>query len=172
MRPRMNDGMKASMKTSIDDDPHERARCLIDKERVEGLAASDERWLADHLAVCETCAGQAAATDAALRAFRSAPIPVPRGLAASAQSRVRRRAEELRGQHTRNVGLLAGCALSWLVGVASAPLVWRAFAWLGSAFDLPRAIWVLGFAFWWLVPAVAAVGVVVWHRAQNEHEIP
>jgi hypothetical protein len=176
MRPRMNDGMnagmKASMRTGIDDDLHERALRLIDQERVEGLAAPDQRWLADHLGACEACAGRAAATQAALRALRTAPVSVPHGLAASAQLIVRRRAEELRVQRTRNVALAVGCALSWLVGVASAPLVWRVCAWLGHEFDLPRAVWVFGFAFWWLVPAAAAGGVVLWYRSQAERGTP
>jgi hypothetical protein len=167
----MNDGMNTDTKAGIDGDLHERARRLIDKERVEGLASPEQRWLGDHLGMCEACAGLMAATDAALRALRTAPVAVPRGLAASAQFVVRRRAEELRVQHTRNVALAAGCALSWLVGVASAPLVWRIFAWLGGAFDLPRTVWILGFALWWFVPAAAAACVVLWYRARAEREM-
>jgi hypothetical protein len=85
---------------------------------------------------------------------------------------VRRRAEELSAQRLRNVGLVVGCALSWLVGVASAPLVWRIFAWIGNTFDLPRIVWVLGFTLWWLVPVAAAACVVLWYRARAERETP
>jgi hypothetical protein len=167
----MNDGMNTGTNAGINGDLHERARRLIDKHRVEGLAAPERRWLGDHLGTCEACAGRVAATDAALRALRTVPVAVPRGLAASAQFIVGRRAEELRVQHTRHVGLVMGCALSWLVGVVSAPLVWRAFAWFGRELDLPRVVWVLGFAFWWLVPAAAAGGVLVWYRSRAEREM-
>jgi anti-sigma factor RsiW len=168
----MSDRMNAGAKAGIDDDLHERVRRLIDTRLVEGLAPSDQRWLEEHLGACEACAGRAAATDATLRALRAAPVSVPHGLAASAQLVVRRRADELHAQHTRNVALAAGCALSWLMGVASAPLVWRAFAWFGSTFDLPRAVWMVGFAFWWFVPPTAAVGVVLWYRSQAERGTP
>ena len=165
----MNDG-KADVKAGIEDGSHERVRRLIDKERVEGLAAPERRLLEEHLAACEACAGRAATTDAALRALRTMPVSVPRGLAASAKLTMRRRAEELRVQHRRNFALAVSCTLSWLVGVASAPLVWHACAWLGAMFDLPRVVWVLGFGFWWLVPAVAAGGVVLWYRSRAERE--
>jgi hypothetical protein len=36
---------------------------------------------------------------------------------------------------------------------------------------LPRVVWVLGFAFWWLVPAAAAGGVLVWYRSRAEREM-
>jgi hypothetical protein len=160
----MNHGMDLGVKTAVDDGLHERARSLIDKERVEGLTAPEQRWLEDHLAGCEACTGRAAATDAALRALRMALVPVPHGLAASAQLIVRRRAEEMHVQHARNVALAVSCTLSWVVGVASAPLVWRACAWLGARFELPRLLWILGFAAWWLVPASAMGLVILWQR--------
>jgi len=158
------------MKPHLDDDLHDRARRLIDTERVEGLNASDQRWLADHLAACEACAGLAAQTDAALRALRTASVSMPRDLAASAQFVVRRRAEELRAQRTRNVALVIGCTLSWVIGVASAPLVWRVCAWLGATLDLPRAVWMLGFVAWWCVPVLAMGLVILWQRRRAEVE--
>lgn len=152
------------------DDLHERARHLIDMERVEGLSRADQRWLEDHLATCPTCANQASATDAALRVLRTSPVSVPRDLAASAQLIVRRQAEELRVQHTRNVALAIGCTLSWVFGVASAPLVWKVCAWLGATLDLPRVVWVLGFVTWWFVPLSVMGLVVLWLRSRWEGE--
>ncbi|HUI40435.1 MAG TPA: hypothetical protein VL523_00550 [Terriglobia bacterium] len=151
-------------------DLHERARRLVDVERVEGLATEERRWLQDHLAACETCAAWAQSADAALRAFKSVSVALPPALAASARFRVRERAAELKQQRARNAALIAGCALSWLLGVASAPLVWKLCAWLGSAFGLPRIVWELGFAAWWFVPASAAALVIVWARSRAEHE--
>ena len=121
------------MKPHVSDDVHDRARRLIDRERVEGLPRADQRWLAEHLEACEACGGRAAQTESALRALKTLSVPVPGGLASSVQFIVRRRAEELRAQHRRNVALAIGCMLSWVFGVASAPLVWRICAWLGAS---------------------------------------
>jgi anti-sigma factor RsiW len=155
----------------MNDDLHLRARNLIDTERVEGLRDEEARWLAEHLAGCDACARRAAATDAALRALRSVSVVLPHGLAAATRLRVRQRAEEQSRSRARNAALVAGCALSWLVGVASAPLVWRAFAWLGATFDLPRVVWILGFACWWLVPVAAAAILVWWQRTAAAGEM-
>ncbi|HEV2425280.1 MAG TPA: hypothetical protein VGZ29_10680 [Terriglobia bacterium] len=151
---------------------HQRARRLIDMERVEGISPVDQRWLEDHLAACEACASRASATEAALKILRTSPVPVPRDLAVSAQLIVRRRAEELRAQHARNVALAIGCTLSWVFGVASAPLVWKACAWLGATLDLPRVVWVLGFVTWWFVPLTVMGPVILWQRRRWEGESP
>ena len=152
-------------------DLHERARRLIDVERVEGLAVQERRWLQEHLATCEACAGWAEAAEAALRMLRSVSMVPPAGLAASAKLRVREKAAELKQQRARNLALLAGCALSWVAGVASAPLVWRLCAWLGSTLDLPRIVWQLAFVFWWFVPAAAASLVLLLARAQTRNPL-
>jgi len=151
-------------------DDHEQARRLMDMERVEGLAAAERRWLQEHLADCEACAGWETSTEAALRLFKSAPVAVPLGLAESAKLRVRERVAELEQQRARTVALIVGCGLSWLMGVASAPLVWKACAWIGSLFDLPRIVWVLGFACWWLVPAATVGLLIAWAGSRPERE--
>jgi hypothetical protein len=150
-------------------DLHERAQRLIDMERVEGLAVEERRWLEAHLAACEACSGSAEATEAALRMFRSVSIIPPLGLAALAKFRVHEKAAELEQQRAQNRALIVGCALSWVVGVASAPFVWRLCAWLGSRLDLPRIVWQLAFFFWWLVPAAAAGLVVILARARGKN---
>jgi hypothetical protein len=142
-------------------DLHERARRLIDMERIEGLAIEEGRWLESHLAVCEACAGWAEDAGAALQMFRSVSIAPPPGLAVLAKLRVREKAVELKQQRSRNLALIAGCAVSWMAGAASAPLVWRLCAWLGSRLDLPRIVWQLAFFSWWFVPAAAASLVII-----------
>ncbi|MGH9353789.1 MAG: hypothetical protein ACRD2G_16775 [Terriglobia bacterium] len=152
------------------DELHARARHLIDAERVEGLSPGESRWLNEHLARCEACAAWASDTDTALRGLKLVSVALPPGLAASTSIAIREQADELKQRRVRNVGLTVVCALSWIVGVASAPLVWRAFAWLGATFELPRPVWELGFALWWLVPATAAGAIVLWYRSRAEHE--
>lgn len=154
----------------MNEDLHKRAQRLIDKQRVEGLSAGEQKLLEEHLAGCEACAGRARSTDAALRALASVSIAVPAGLASATSLRVRERAAELKQERLRNAALIAGCAVSWLVGVASAPLVWKIFAWLGATFDLPRAVWLTGFALWWFVPAGAAVLLILWQRERAERD--
>ncbi len=152
------------------EDLHERARRLIDRERVEGLSTEDRIWLERHLGECDDCAGWASRADAALRALLNFSVVLPAGLAASTSFRVRDEAEAFQQRRVRNIGLAVACAFSWLVGVASAPLVWKVCAWVGAAFDLPRVVWMLGFAAWWLVPAAAAAGLVLWQRDRLDRE--
>lgn len=149
---------------------HERAHRLIDQDRVEGLGLEERRWLEDHLAACEGCSGWAASAETVLRALKSVSVALPPGLAASTKLRVREKAAELKRQRKANLALIAGCTISWLAGVASAPLVWKLFEWIGSALDLPRTVWVAGFAFWWLVPAAFAALAILCARARAERE--
>ena len=139
---------------------HRRAQQLIDQERIEGLTGPDHSWLAAHLAECEHCSAIAAETSQALSAFRAVPIDVPRGLAESTRFRVHLRAEELREREPGSKILWILTFASWALGVASAPFVWRGFAWLGHWADLPKPVWEAGFVLWWTVPALLAVGVV------------
>lgn len=149
---------------------HERARQLMDRELVEGLEIEERRWLENHLGACEACAARWASTGAALAALKSISIPVPHGLAASTSLRVRENAVRLSSRRARNIALIAGCAVSWAAGVASAPLVWRISEWVGTTLSLPRIIWETGFFCWWLVPAAAAGLIIFWVNARAERE--
>ncbi|HEY6291333.1 MAG TPA: hypothetical protein VI455_07180 [Terriglobia bacterium] len=158
------------MSTAGNEGHHERARRLIDMERVEGLSAADQKWLKAHLGDCEACANWASSTNAAVRAVVTVSVAVPSGLASATKFRVRQQARELNQRRMRNTGLVVGCALSWVVGVASAPLVWRVCEWLGSEVHLPRVVWMIGFVSWWLVPAAAAAALLLWQRERAERE--
>ncbi len=151
-------------------DMHERARRLIDREQVEGLTPEESRWLHDHLAGCEACSACSSSTESALRALKSVSVAVPPGLASSTTLKVREEAAMLRQRRARNLWLIAGCAASWMAGVASAPLVWRGCEWVGTALALPRIVWELGFLSWWLVPAAAVGLVILWIRTRAEGE--
>jgi hypothetical protein len=144
---------------------HERAQQLLAESVVEGLRSADETWLREHLAVCPACAQQAAATQDVLHALRSVPVQVPRDLAARTQLRVRLRTLETSKVVNGSFWLWAVTAASWVLGVFSAPLVWRGFAWLGANFGLPKLALEMGFVLWWTVPALVAVGAVLHQRA-------
>src|SRR5208283_5469107 len=74
------------------------------------------------------------------------------------------RAREFR-RFERQLWLWLVTAASWLLGVFSAPLVWKGFAWLGSSFGVPKLALEMGFVLWWTVPALVAVAAVLHQRA-------
>ena len=140
---------------------HSRALQLVAKGRVEGLAQSESEWLRAHLEECDFCAEHARQTDRALRALRTAAVPLPDGLASRAQFRVRLRAAELREREPAHRALWFACAVSWAFGIASAPYVWRLFAWFGERAGVPNLVWELGFGLWWTIPALFAAAVLL-----------
>jgi len=146
---------------------HQRARQLFAQSLVEGLSRDDQSWLDAHLRDCTECAKQSESTEGLLRALRSMPVSVPRDLAARTQLRLRLRAQETAPAPSGSALLWIITAASWLLGILSAPLVWRVFAWVGGRFDLPKLVLEFGFVLWWTVPALIAVAVVLHQRTIN-----
>jgi hypothetical protein len=151
-------------------DVHQRACQLMDALHVEGILPVDRQWLEAHLAECSTCQGRARANERALQALRSNTINIAPELVSITQARVRLRARELRENQVRMRALWISCALSWVLGVASAPLVWRAFQWIGLYAALPNMIWETAFALWWLLPAGAVAVLVAWNRRRTANQ--
>jgi hypothetical protein len=149
---------------------HTRAEKLIAQERIEGISQAGRDWLAAHLRECPTCAQIAQQTSDALRVLRGMPVPFPRGLAARTQFRVQLRAQELREREPKRRLLWIMCAMSWALGIATAPYVWRAFEWTGERLSLPRLVWEMGFGLWWTIPALIAAAVVVMENLRLAHE--
>ena len=150
---------------------HQRAQQLFAQSLVEGLSAAEQSWLEAHLRECPACALQTGSTRELLSALRNVPVLTPSDLAARTQLRVRLRAQEF--AQTSNSGLVLWfiTAASWLLGVLSAPVVWRGFAWLGAEFHLPKTVLQLGFVLWWTVPALVAVAAVLHQRASAQTEV-
>jgi hypothetical protein len=144
---------------------HQRAQKLLAQSLVEGIAAPDRAWLGQHLRECTDCTHEAAATQELLQALRGVPVAVPRDLVARTQLRVRLRAQEASESSRSGLLLWVIAAASWLLGVLSAPLVWRGFAWFGGQFGVPRLALEMGFVLWWTVPALVAVAAVLYQRA-------
>jgi hypothetical protein len=143
---------------------HVRAGQLFERSLVEGLGSADQGWLDAHLRECPDCSREATRAGELLRAFRSVPVSIPRDLAARTQFRVRLRAQEAARASGGGALLWVITAASWLLGVFSAPLVWRVFVWAGSELNLPKLILEMGFVLWWTVPALIAVAVVLHQR--------
>jgi anti-sigma factor RsiW len=149
---------------------HERAGHLIAQERVEGISPAERQWLDQHLQECARCAGQVQTTEEAVRALRAVAVPLPRSLARRAQMRVRLRVQELREREPRRRALWMACGISWTLGIASAPYVWRAFEWIGHRTGVPKLIWEMGFGLWWTIPALVAAVVLLLENARQTDE--
>jgi len=146
---------------------HIRAQKFFAQSLVEGLTNADQSWLDQHLRECADCAREITATRELLHALRNVPVYVPRDLAARTQLRVRLRAQES-AQPTQGSFLLwVITGFSWFVGVLSAPLVWRGFAWVGSYLHVPKLAVEMGFVLWWAVPALFAVAAVLHQKGLN-----
>ena len=149
---------------------HARAEKLIAQERVEGISQAERDWLAGHLHECPACCQVAQQTNDALRTLRGLAIPLPRGLTARTQFRVQLRAQELREREPKRRLLWIMCVMSWGLGIATAPYVWRAFEWAGERIGLPRLVWEMGFGLWWTIPALIAGAVVLMENLRLAHE--
>jgi anti-sigma factor RsiW len=144
---------------------HERACRLIDASHVEGISATEREWLETHLAQCPACEVRARANERALRALRSNTVSVDPALVSTTQARVRWRASQLRDNDARLRALWISCALSWLLGAATAPLLWEAIAWLGRRLDVSQAVWVAVFVMCWIAPATLVGAIVAWKHS-------
>ncbi len=154
----------------MSDNMHERAQQLFTQSLIEGLAPQEQAWLDAHLRECGDCAGELASTRELLHALRNLPVTVPRDLAARTQMRVRLRANQTAQAPEGGTILWIITGASWLLGIFSAPFVWRVFAWIGLQLNLPKPVLEFGFLLWWTVPALAGVAAVLYQRAlSNGH---
>jgi hypothetical protein len=150
---------------------HARAERLIAQECVEEISATEREWLAKHLDGCTACSAVTATTEQSLASLRETNVDVPRGLASRTQMRVRMRADELRERAPGKKVLWAICAVSWGLGVATAPWVWHGFEWLGQHTGVPKPLWEAGFVLWWGLPALFAAGAVLLEKTSEQQNI-
>jgi anti-sigma factor RsiW len=143
---------------------HARAARLMDAEVVEGIPATERAWLDEHLEGCAACRAHAERTTRALQSLRSLALQVNPALVSATQVRLRLRARELREHQARMRALWISCALSWVLGAVSAPLLWRGLAWLGPRLALPQPAWVAVFLLAWTMPGVVVGAVLAWQR--------
>ena len=148
-------------------DPHAKASRLIEQDRVEGISSTDRGWLQRHLEDCTECNRSAAELDKAIRSLRAVSIPLPPALTGRTQMRVYLRAMEIEERRSRTWLLWAACVFSWVLGIATAPYIWRGFEWLGQEAGLPRLVWKVAFALWWAVPALLAAGAALIERSDG-----
>ena len=150
----------------MSEDVHQRAERLISASKVEGISAADREWLDTHLQSCGRCAQRAAALEQVVATLRSVSIPPRPTVVESTRRRVHARALELREHHSRMRALWMSCALSWMLGAVSAPLLWRGLEWVGQRMALPQPVQMVAFVFWWIVPAVLVAAALTWRRSR------
>jgi predicted anti-sigma-YlaC factor YlaD len=137
-------------------DLHVRAKKLLAQGCIEHVSSDDQRWLQAHLAQCESCANAQRQLRESLSALRTMHLDLPANLASRTQFRVRMRAEELHEKEPAKKFVWAIAAVSWALGVSTAPWVWRGIEWLGQETGAPRLLLQAGFVLWWSVPPMIA----------------
>ena len=150
----------------MSEDVHKRAERLIATSNVEGISAPDREWLDEHLESCGRCAARFAALEQVVASLHSVSLPLDPAVVEATRRRVHARALELREHDARMRALWMSCALSWMLGAVSAPLLWRGLEWIGQRLALPQPVQVVAFVFWWIVPAVAVAAVLTWRRSR------
>jgi anti-sigma factor RsiW len=143
----------------MNDLDHQRAERLVLEASVEAqaLSPSDQSWLERHLEGCERCAALARSTTGAIEQLRGVSVAVDPELVARTRLLVKFRTRELERGHSWLLPVWILCGLSWVIGIVTAPLVWRGFEWMGHRAGLPTLVWAGGFVLWWAVPALAVL---------------
>ena len=156
----------------MNSDLHARAQKLIAQQHIESVSHDDERWLNTHLAECESCAAEQRQLRDSLSALRTMHLDLPSNLASRTQFRVRMRAEELREKEPAKKLVWAIAAISWALGVVTAPWVWHGVEWLGRETGAPKLILQAGFVLWWSVPPMIAAWAALREKRITPQELP
>ena len=147
-------------------DIHDEARQLIALAGAEDLSDVQQSWLRGHLQECVACRDYAEAVGQVARTLRSVTLAADSRLVRATQMRVHFHASRLRETRDR----------MWLVGIAclgvglsatlTVPLLWHLFAWMGAWAGVSSPLWQVGFAFFWIVPALV-VGALLLARGTH-----
>lgn len=143
----------------MNDLDHQRAERLVLESRVDAgaVSATDQRWLEAHLEGCERCSARAQSMTSAIEQLRGISVAVDPELVARTRLLVKFRTRELERGHSWLLPVWILCALSWVIGILTAPFVWRGFEWMGHRAGLPTLVWASGFILWWAVPVLVVV---------------
>lgn len=146
-------------------DVHQRAQESIAAALVEGLPASEQAWLDEHLEECAACAQFAAATRRAVEGLRWVAVNASPALVETTQQRVRLRTRELAERQERWLPLAVSCGLAALLSLVTLPYLWQGFAWMGEQWRLPALAWQAGFVSAWFLPT-SLTAVALWMRSR------
>ena len=144
---------------------HQEIRRLI-ATSADDLSQAQQALLHAHLQNCGPCRDYAAATAEIVRALHGIPVAADSRLVFNTQARVRARAFALRQRQQWLTLVALACPLVGLSAAITTPLAWRTFQWMGTYAGLSRMLWQVGFAFYWIVPALL-VSVVLLLRGTH-----
>jgi predicted anti-sigma-YlaC factor YlaD len=144
-------------------DLHRQARELI---ACGGLTDSQQAWLRTHMQDCDLCREYAQAADQVVRSLHSVPVAAGRSLVRATQMRVRTRAQELQRRQERLWLVWMSCAVVGLSAAITTPLLWRGFQWAGEFVQVSNLVLQVGFAVFWITPALTA-GVLLVARGTH-----
>ncbi|HEV2351113.1 MAG TPA: hypothetical protein VG028_14825 [Terriglobia bacterium] len=139
---------------------HERAKGLIVASRVEGISPADREWLEGHRQSCSICSEWASATEQAIRSLQLVSVQVDPALVSRTKRAVHLRAYELRGHQAQWWPLWISCALSWVLGGITLPLVWRGFEWVEQYVNLPGPVGIFLVVLWWALPTLGVAALI------------
>ena len=155
----------------MNEQTHQRARKLVAQQNIESLSSDEQYWLEAHLAECESCAAEQIQLRESLSALRTMHLDLPPNLASRTQFRVRMRAEELREKEPAKKSVWAIAAVSWALGVSTAPWVWHGLEWLGRETGAPKLLLQAGFVLWWSVPPMIAAWAALSDKRLTQPQI-
>ena len=150
---------------------HDEVRRLIATSATD-LSEAQQALLNGHLQDCGPCRDYAAATAEIVRAVRGVPLAADPRLVRNTQARVRARAVALRKRQQWQTLVALACPFVGLSAAITTPLVWWVFQWMGTYVGLSRPLWQVGFAFYWIVPALLVSVFLLLrgtHLADNGH---
>ncbi|HLY59498.1 MAG TPA: hypothetical protein VKV95_01915 [Terriglobia bacterium] len=139
---------------------HNRAQGLIAAARVEGISPTDREWLDAHLQNCSSCSEYASDTEHAIRSLHLISVQVDPALVARTKRAVHIRARQLNGQRSQLWPLWMLCAISWVLGGITLPLVWRGIEWVGQYVNLPSPIEIFLLVLWWALPTLGVAAFI------------
>ena len=142
-------------------DIHEQAQELIACSGTVGLNDESTSWLRQHLQDCASCRDYAESVSQLSSALHSVTFAAHADLVRSTQLKVRARAEQLRQQRERMRLVWLSCFLLALSGATTTPLLWDGFRWIGEVAQTPSPVWQLGFALFWVAPAIVISVVLI-----------
>jgi hypothetical protein len=148
----------------MSEDVHASAERLILQSWIERISEEERAWLDRHLESCARCAGLAEGTEQALRAMRSAAVPMPESLAERTQLRVWLRSRDVGRQGAGRWALWTACGVSWATGLVTAPWVWRTFERAGHWAGAPDLLWIAAVVLWWTIPGLFAAALMLFEK--------
>jgi predicted anti-sigma-YlaC factor YlaD len=134
-------------------DVHQQAREWI-ALGADGLSETEQSQFQAHLRECAVCCESAEQTAQLIRSLRSVPMTAQPELVRRTQGLVRMRARQLQRERERLWLVGVGCLGVGLSASVTTTLIWRGFAWLGTATGVPALVWQTGLAAFLIAPAL------------------